>query len=51
LFPYYVFTFPTDHFPFISRNSPAGEAYGVYISQLIRNNMGCAQYSDVLYKA
>jgi hypothetical protein len=36
---------------FISRNSPAVEAYGVYISQLIRNDMGCAQYSDVLYKA
>jgi len=35
LFPYYVFTFPTDHFPFTSRRtSPAAEAYGVYISQL-----------------
>jgi hypothetical protein len=30
------FTFPIVNFPFISNNIPAGPAYAVYISQLVR---------------
>jgi len=42
------FTCPIDNFPFISSNIPASAAYGIYISQLVRYSIDCAQYSDFL---
>ena len=45
------FTFPIVNFPFISSNIPASSAYGVYISQLIRYSITCAQYNDFTDRA
>jgi hypothetical protein len=35
--------FPIVNFPFISSNIPESQAYGVYISQLIRYSRACTQ--------
>ena len=42
------FTLPIVNFPFISSNTPASPAYGVYISHLIRYSRACVLYSDFL---
>ena len=39
-------TLPIVNFPFISSNTPASPAYGVYISHLIRYSRACVLYSD-----
>ena len=36
------------NFPFLCSNIPAAPAYGVYISQLIRNSRACGSYHDFL---
>ena len=43
-----VFNFPIVNFPFICNNIPAAPAYGVYISQLIRDSRACGSYQDFL---
>jgi hypothetical protein len=43
-------TFPIVNFTFICSNIPAGHAYGVYISQLIRYSRACCSYHACLYK-
>ena len=43
-----VFGFHIVNFPFMSINIPSAPAYGVYASQLIRNDRCCSNYSDFL---
>ena len=45
------FDFPIVNFPFLSSNIPSSPAYGVYISQLIRECRACTMYSDFLNRA
>ena len=40
--------FPIANFPFTNCNIPAGSAYGVYISHLIRYSRTCGSYHDIL---
>ena len=40
------FTIPVVNFPLISSNMQTSPAYGVYISQILRYSMACAQYSN-----
>ena len=42
------FNFPIMNFPFICSNIPAGPAYGVYISELIRYSRTCGFYQYFL---
>ena len=42
------FNIPIVDFPFIYNNIPAGPAYGVYISQLIRYSRAYGSYHDFL---
>ena len=42
------FSFPIVNFLFLTSNIPAAHAYGVYISQLIRNSRACISYHDFL---
>ena len=43
-----IFNFPIVNFPFLSSNIPAAPAYGVYVSQLIRNARACSKYQDFI---
>ena len=40
------FNFRIVNFPYLNSNIPSGPAYGVYISQLVRINRVCSDYSD-----
>ena len=40
------YEFDIINFPFLDSNIPAGPAYGVYISQLIRYSRACLDYED-----
>jgi len=40
--------FPIVNFPFICSNISAAQAYGVYISLLIRYSRACCSYHDFL---
>ena len=42
------FNFPIVNFPFICSNIPAGPAYRVYVTQLIRYFRACGSYQDFL---
>jgi hypothetical protein len=42
------FNIPIVNFPFICSNIPAGPAYGVFLSQMIRYSRVCGSYQDVL---
>jgi hypothetical protein len=42
------FNIPIVDFPFIYSNIPAGPAYGVYISQVIRYSIAYGSYHDFL---
>jgi hypothetical protein len=42
------FNCPIVNFPCICSNIPAAPAYGVYISQLIRDSRACGSYQDFL---
>ena len=42
------FNFPIVNFPFLSSNIPSAPAYGVYVSQLIRNARDCSNYQDFM---
>ena len=38
----------TSSFPYLSSNIPSAPAYGVYVSQLIRNARACSNYQDFI---
>ena len=42
------FNFPIVNFPFLSSNIPSAPAYGVYVSQLIRNARDCSNDQDFM---
>ena len=42
------FDFNIIHFPFLDSNIPLSQAYGVYISQLIRIARACIEYADFI---
>ena len=42
------FNFSIVNFPFISSNIPAGPAYGIHNSQLIRYSRACGSYQNLL---
>ena len=42
------FNFPIVNLPFLSSNIPSAQAYGVYVSQLIRYAIACSKYQDYI---
>ena len=45
------FNFHITNFPFLSSNIPSSQAYGVFISQLIRNASACSSYEYFILRA
>ena len=42
------FNFPIVNFPILNSNIPSAQAYGVYVSQLIRYARICSNYQDFM---
>ena len=45
-----AFGFDIVNFPYMDSNIPAGPAYGVYISQLVRYSRACCDYGDFHFR-